>query len=78
MSKSCSTVLRARHRIVLLATLTLAACATAPARRPSSSGLSPANTLPIPLEMRTQVRNSEIIGRQLYILDKVSAIAVAS
>jgi hypothetical protein len=25
--------------------------------------------------MRTQVRNSEIIGRQIYILDKVSAIA---
>ena len=35
----------------------------------------PGKDLPIPLEMRKQVRNSEIIGRKIYILDKVSAIA---
>jgi hypothetical protein len=31
--------------------------------------------LPVPADMREQVHNSEIIGRQLYVLDKVSAIA---
>ena len=74
MSKALSTLQHTRHRIALLATLALAACATTPARRPSSSGPSAA-ALPIPLEMRAHVRNSEIIGRQIYILDKVSAIA---
>lgn len=31
--------------------------------------------LPIPAEMQKQVRNAQIMGRQIYILDKVSAIA---
>jgi len=74
MSKWHPTLLPTRHRIALLAALTLAACGTTPERRPSSSSPSAA-ALPIPLDMRAQVRNSEVIGRQIYILDKVSAIA---
>lgn len=79
MSKGRSNLLRARDCIGVLAAVGLAACIAAPERRASSSGPSrmarPAKGLPIPFEMRKQVRNSEIIGRQIYILDKVSAIA---
>ena len=70
--------MRTHDCIGVLAAVGLAACIATPERRPSSSGPSrmatPAKDLPIPFEMRKQVRNSEIIGRQIYILDKVSAI----
>ena len=63
-----------------LVAIGLAACISTPEQRVSSSVPSrraarPTKELPIPPEMRKQVRNSEIIGRQIYILDKVSAIA---
>jgi hypothetical protein len=48
------------------------ATSRAPVKKPASAQ---ATTLPIPTEMREHVRRSEIIGRQLYILDKVAAIA---
>lgn len=71
MSKGHSNLLRTRHCIGALAVVGLAACIATPERRESSSGPSrmakPAKDSPIPSEMRKQVRNSEIIGRQIYI-----------
>ena len=79
MRKAHSNFLRTRHCIGVVAVASLAACVATPERRDSSSGptrtAKPAKDLPIPFEMRMQVHNSEIIGRQIYILDKVSAIA---
>jgi hypothetical protein len=70
-------VLSAKGLVVMFAALGFAACISAPKPRPSSAGHAKKQetTFPIPIEMRQQVRNSEIIGRQLYVLDKVSAIA---
>jgi hypothetical protein len=70
----------AKIGILLLVAIGLAGCVTGPEQRGGSSALSTKEAnrrrgLPIPIEMRQQVRNSEIIGRQIYILDKVSAIA---
>ena len=48
-------------------------CATAP-ERPPSKGKSVAHQLPIPQDLREQIRRSCEIGRQLYVLDKVAAI----
>ena len=69
----------AKIAVILFAT-GLAACVAGPELRTDSSGPSreQANRekeLPIPPKMREQVRNSEIIGHQIYVLDKVSAIA---
>ena len=79
MNRGRSNLLRTRDCIGVLTAVSLAACIATPERPASSSGQSgiakPARDLPIPSEMRKQVRNSEIIGRQIYILDKVSAIA---
>lgn len=65
--------------VVILSAIGLAACIASPERRTTSSVQSRKaadreKELPIPAEMRKQVRNSEIIGREIYILDKVSAI----
>ena len=65
--------------VVILSAIGLAACIASPERRTTSSVQSRKladreKDLPIPIEMRKQVRNSEIIGREIYILDKVSAI----
>ena len=42
---------------------------------PSRKQANREKELPIPPKMREQVRNSEIIGHQIYVLDKVSGIA---
>jgi hypothetical protein len=71
-----SSVLSRKTAVLALAALQVA-CVAAPPPRPASTRQAKKHgtTLPIPMEMRQQVRNSEIIGRQIYILDKVSAIA---
>jgi hypothetical protein len=76
MSKGHLNLLRTRACLVALTAIGLMSCIPTPEQRVGSSGPSrkPARDLPIPPEMRQQVRNSEIIGRQIYVLDKVSAI----
>jgi hypothetical protein len=65
-----------RPRVGHASTLQAACIAAAPPRPTGTRQTKKQDTtLPIPMEMRQQVRNSELIGRQIYILDKVSAIA---
>lgn len=66
--------------VFILPAISVVACIGVPERRddsalPSGPSASHRKSLPIPPQMREQVRNSEIIGREIYILDKVSAIA---
>lgn len=66
--------------VVVLFAIGLASCVSGRGQRADSAGLSRRQAdrekdLPIPPEMREQVRNSEIIGQRIYVLDKVSAIA---
>lgn len=51
-------------------------CAAAPPPAPQSvaPGVEQARQLPIPEDLRDQIRKSRGIGRQLYMLDKVAAI----
>jgi hypothetical protein len=66
-----------RWRIALGA-LVFTGCATAatpaPAPKPPAKE-EPQGDLPIPPEMRAEIQKVEAIGRQLYVLDKVSAVA---
>jgi len=66
--------------VVILVAIGLTACVASPEQRtnsaaPSRKQANRERELPIPPEMLQQVHNSKIIGHQIYILDKVSAIA---
>jgi hypothetical protein len=62
-----------RRAVVLLAML-MGCRSAAPAAEPSSPTESQAE-LPIPSDLREQIARSSAIGQQLYMLDKVAALA---
>jgi len=60
--------------MMVLAAAVLIGCGTAPAGK-STSPATARGDLPIPPDLRARVETSAAIGAQLYVLDKVSALA---
>lgn len=58
----------------LVLALLVVGCAQSKSRPPTSNAQPTVREVPIPLELRDQIRHSSEIGRQLYLLDKVAAI----
>jgi hypothetical protein len=63
-----------RAAIFTITVLMTLGCATSPAQRDGTGADALAGGLPIPQDLRDQIRRSCGIGRQLYVLDKVAAI----
>jgi hypothetical protein len=53
----------------------LALCGGACASAPSGGPGKPERELPIPTDLRGEIRYAEAVGRELYLLDKVAALA---